>query len=103
MTVRELVSFLKLYVSYPEALGNLEIVNEGDFCRYPMIDYFSSESFLNDMRTAYEIFKDEGYKSSEKKFYFIFERNEFKDFSLKLKSYTFKKDENNNYSLELKP
>lgn len=88
MTVRELVSFLKLYVSYPETLGNLEIINEKDFCRYPMIAYFSGESFLNDMRVAYEIFTKEGCNSTEKNFYFVFERDKDGNFSLKLKSCT---------------
>ena len=87
MTVRELISFLKVYdVSYPEALGNLEIINEKDFCRYPMIAYFSGESFLNDMRTAYELVpKEDGCNSTEKDFYFVFERDKDGNFSLKLK------------------
>ena len=84
MTLRELITFLKLFINYPEELEGIEIRNESDFCRYPLIAYFLSEGFQYDMHTAKIYWDNNSYDGVN--FYFLFHRDNKGFFSLELVS-----------------
>ena len=55
MTLRELVSsVVTSCVNIPNDLCNMDIVNPNDFCRFPLVDYFSSSEFQHDLHTIEE-------------------------------------------------
>ena len=83
MTLRELIHFLRLYIPYPDKLGNIEIRNEADYCRYQFVKYFLSQDFQKDMHTAEIVFSKQS--TSKVKFYFLFHRDSVSgNFSLSL-------------------
>lgn len=83
MTLRNLINLLGIYISYPQQLGDIEIKNESDFCRYPMIGYFVSDEFQVDMQTCENEFYNNSYNGV--KFYFLFHRDPLQgDFWLEL-------------------
>lgn len=84
MTLRELILFLKLFVEFPEELEGIEIRNESDFCRYPLITYFLSEEFQHDMHTAKIYWDNNSYEGV--KFYFLLHRGKDELFSIELLS-----------------
>ncbi len=86
MTLRELIPLLKLYVSYPQELGNIELKNLDDFCRYPLVSYFSSADFAHDMHTAKICWDNNSYDGVA--FYFLFHRDKNRNFSMELVAQT---------------
>jgi len=50
MTLKNLLSQIHLIVDYPEQLGNLQIKNESNFCRYALLKYFESPKFQDDLK-----------------------------------------------------
>lgn len=82
MTLRELIAFLDLFISYPSRLGDIELRNEADFCRYPYIQYFLSEDFEYDMHIAENEFDKNSYPGIS--FYFLFHRDSKGNFWLSL-------------------
>lgn len=85
MTLRELIDFLNLIIpNIPEELEDFEIRNEADFCRYPLINYFLSVGFQQDMHNAEIYWKNNSYEGVN--FYFLFHRDKERLFSIELVS-----------------
>lgn len=82
MTLRELIAFLRLYVSYPCKFGDIKLRNQDDFCRYPLIKYFLSDDFQYDMYIAEDEFAKYSYPGIN--FSFLFHRKETGEFWLTL-------------------
>lgn len=84
MTLRELIAFLNLNIYYPATLENFEILNEANFCRYPLISYFSSTEFQQDIHNAEIYWQNNSYEGVN--FYFLFHRDKKGAFYLELAS-----------------
>ena len=86
MTLRELVSsVVPSCVNIPNDLCNMDVVNPNDFCRFPLVDYFSSSEFQHDLHTIEYELSLNSYAGLD--FYLILNRDEdTKEFNLMLKS-----------------
>ena len=98
MTLRELVSsVVPFHVNIPDDLCNMEVVNPNDFCRFPLVDYFSSSEFQHDLHTIEYELSLNSYVGLD--FYLVLHRDEnTKEFNLMLESVNSWEVENGNFT-----